>query len=46
MVEEFGGAVDVVVCSCVWAADDHDGHWVGVDAVVVDWGFEEVGVLF
>lgn len=25
LVEEFGGAVDVVVCSCIWAADDHDG---------------------
>jgi hypothetical protein len=46
LVEEFGGAVDVVVCSCVGPADDHDGHWVRVDAVVVDWGFEEVGVLF
>jgi len=28
LVEEFGGAVDVVVCSCVGPADDHDGHWV------------------
>jgi hypothetical protein len=28
LVEEFGGAVDVVVCSCVGSADDHDGHWV------------------
>lgn len=46
LVEEFGGAVDVVVCSCVGAADDHDGQWIRVDAVVVDWGFEKVGVLF
>jgi len=46
LVEELWGAVDVVVCSCVGASDDHYGHWVRVDAVVVDWGFEEVGVLF
>lgn len=45
LVEELGGAVDVVVCSCVGAADNHDGQRVGVDAVVVDRGFEEVGVL-
>lgn len=42
LVEEFGSGVDVVVCSCVGAADDHDGQGIRVDAVVVDWGFEEV----
>ena len=52
LVEEFGGRVDVVVCSCVGAADYHDcvaggaGGGGVVDAVVVDWGAEEVGVCF
>jgi hypothetical protein len=31
LVEEFGGAVEVVVCASVGAADDHDGHGVIVD---------------
>lgn len=35
----------MVVCSCVGAAYDHDGHGVVVDAVVVDRRFEEVGIL-
>lgn len=46
LVEEFGGGVEVVVCAGVGAAYDHDGHGVVVDQVVVDGGFEEVGVLF
>lgn len=45
LVEEFGRRVDVVVCSCVGAAYDHDGHGIVVDAVVVDRRFEEVGIL-
>lgn len=45
LVEEFGGAVDVVVGAGVGAADDHDGERVGVDAVVVYGRFEEVGVF-
>ena len=46
LVEEFGGGVDVVVCSGVGTADYHYCHGVVVDAVVVYWGFEEVGVFF
>lgn len=52
LVEEFGGRVDVIVCSCVGAADYHyrvaggAGGGGMVDAVVVDWGAEEVGVGF
>lgn len=52
LVEEFGGRVDVVVGAGVGAADYHYGVagcvWGGgvVDAVVVDWGTEEVGVGF
>jgi hypothetical protein len=46
LVEEFGSAVDVVVCAGVGAADDHDGQGIVVDQVVVDWGFEEVGICF
>ena len=46
MVEEFGRGVEVVVCTSVGAADDHDGVAGGgggvVDAVVVDGGLEEV----
>lgn len=42
LVEELGGLVDVVVSACVGPADDHHGHRVVVDAVVVDWGFEQV----
>lgn len=50
LVEEFGRRVDVVVCSGVRAADDHDGVAAGcgrvIDAVVVDGGLEEVRVVF
>ena len=52
LVEEFGGRVDVVVCSRVGAADYHHrvaggaGGGGVVDAVVVDWGAKEVGVGF
>ena len=52
LVEEFGGGVDVVVCSRVGAADYHHrvaggaGGGGVVDAVVVDWGAKEVGVGF
>lgn len=46
LVEPFGGLVDVVVGAGVGAADDHDGEAFVVDAVVVDGGFEEVGVFF
>jgi len=46
LVEELWGFVDVVVGPCVRAADDLDGQRVVVDEVVVDRGFEEVGVLF
>lgn len=50
LVEEFGCGVEVVVCSRVGAADDHDGVAGGVggvvDAVVVDGGLEEMGVGF
>ena len=35
LVEPLCCFVDVVVCSCVGAADDHDGNSVIVDAVVV-----------
>lgn len=46
LVEEFGRGVEVVVCSGVGTADDHDcvAGGVGgvVDAVVVDGGLEEV----
>lgn len=45
LVEEFGRGVDVVVCSSIRAAYDHDGHGIVVDAVVVDWRFEEMGIL-
>lgn len=45
LVEEFGRGVDVVVCSSVGAAYDHDGHGIVVDAVVVDRRFEEMGIL-
>lgn len=50
MVEELWGGVDVVVCSCVGSANDHDGvagcgRGGGVvDAVVVDGWLEKVGV--
>ena len=52
LIEEFGGRVDVVVSAGVGTAHDHDGEaggergGGGVDAVVVSWGLEEVGVLF
>lgn len=46
LVEPFGGFVDVVVGSGVGSSYDHDGNIFVVHAVVVDWGFEEVGVLF
>lgn len=50
LIEEFRGGVDVVVCSCVGSADDHDGvsggsGWM-VDAVVVDGGLEKMGIGF
>lgn len=45
LVEPFGGLVDVVICALIGAADDHDSHVIVVDAVVVDWGFEHVGVF-
>ena len=45
LVEEFRRLVDVVVGSCVGTADDHDGHGIAVDAVVVDWWLEEMGVF-
>jgi hypothetical protein len=50
LVEEFGRGVEVIVCSGVGAADDHDGIAGGgggvVDAVVVDGGLEEVRIGF
>lgn len=52
LVEEFGGCVDVVVCSGVRAADYHygvagcGGGGGVVDAVVVYGWLEEVGVFF
>jgi hypothetical protein len=50
LVEEFGRGVEVVVCSGVGAANDHDcvAGGVGgvVDAVVVDGRLEEVRVGF
>lgn len=52
LVEKFRCCVDVVVCSCVGTADNHDcvagcrgGRWM-VDAVVVNRGLEEMGVFF
>lgn len=45
LVEPFCSFVDVVVGSFVRAADYHYGYGVGVDAIVVDWGFEHVGVF-
>jgi len=44
--EPFGGGVYVVVGSGVGAPDYHYCEVGVVDAVVVDGGFEEVGVLF
>ena len=44
LVEELRGAVDVVVGAGVGPADDHDCEGVVVDKVVVDGGFEEVGI--
>ena len=44
LVEEFGRRVDVVVGARVGAADDHDCEGRVADQVVVDGGFEEVGV--
>lgn len=52
LVEELWGRVDVVVSARVGAAYDHDGVALCcggggvVDAVVVDGGLEEMGVLF
>lgn len=45
LVEPFCCLIDVVVCSLVGATDDHDGYVVVVYAVVVDGGFEHVGVF-
>jgi len=45
LVEPFCSFVDVVVGSFIRAADYHYGYGVGVDAIVVDWGFEHVGVF-
>jgi len=45
LVEEFWGFVDVVVGACVRTTDDLNGQRVVVDEVVVDRGFEEVGVF-
>lgn len=36
----------MVICAGVGAANDHDHYIFVVDAVVVYWGFEEVGVVF
>ena len=47
--EEFGRGIDVEIAPGVRAANDHDGHAdviCLVDAVVVDWGLEVVGVVF
>ena len=46
LVEPFCGGVDVVVCSGIRTADNHDRHIFVVDTVIVDWGLEEVGILF
>lgn len=46
LVELFGGLVDVVVGVGVGVVDDYDGEVFVVDVVVVDGGFEEVGVFF
>lgn len=45
LVEPFSGLVDVVVGALVGPADDHDGHAVIVDAIVVDGRLEHVGVF-
>jgi hypothetical protein len=45
LIKPFCRFVDVIVCSFVGSADYHYGYGVGVDAVVVDWGFEHVGVF-
>lgn len=45
LVEPFCGLIDVVVCASVGTADNHDSDGGVVDAVVVDWGLEEVGVF-
>lgn len=51
LIEELGSGVDVVVCSSIGAANDHDsqatrggGGWV-IDAVIVDWGLQKVRVV-
>ena len=52
LVEELWGCIDVVVCSRIGSANDHDGQTTGgggrgvVDAIVVDGWLEEVGVVF
>lgn len=45
LVEPLGRGVDVVVGARVGPADDHDGHVLVGDAVVVDGRLEEMGVL-
>jgi hypothetical protein len=51
LIEELRGSVDVVVCSSIGSSDNHNcqatgrNGW-GIHAVVVDGGFEEVGVVF
>jgi hypothetical protein len=45
LVEPFGSRVDVVVVTGVGPADDHHGHVLVVDTVVVDRRLEEMGVL-
>ena len=45
LVEELRRLVDVVVCAGIGSAHDHDSHRIAVDAVVVDWRLEQVGVF-
>ena len=52
LIEELWSCIDVVVCSRIGPADDHNGQTPSgrgggvVDAVVIDRRLEEVGVVF
>lgn len=45
LVKELRGGVDVVIAASIGPANDHDCQRVIVYTKVVDWWFEEVGVL-
>jgi len=46
LVEPFRGLIDVIICSFIWAANDHDSDAVIVYTIIVYRWLEKVRILF